>query len=521
MSPLKPKEDPKPNPHQPKIPYPLRLNKTKLLDKNDVQVSKFLKILKQLHFDINLMDALTQIPKYHKVLKDLLKDKDKLEELANTPINAKCSAILLNKVLEKLKDPGKFLIPCILQDLEVCNSLADSGASINLMPFSIYEKLGIGSLKPTRMTLELANRSVALPKGITQYVIVRVDKFNFLADFVIVDFEADPKVPIILKRPFLRTLKALVDLYEEKINFKNKPISGSTTSPSDSFSSSPLDEASDSSLEEFANELALLDPFPPGNKDDNFDPEAHIREIEYLLNRDLSTDSSPKTDIDIIDQILERFTDEPTLVYSFPPGDDDDDLFYFKSDNEEWKKLLYGDPFDKIHSENEKDKYLKMECSIDNIDDDFFRLLPTSDSTLPKESSEIATFLSSPFGNKDKVFNPDILILGRTQNFNDESKDKDLKVNTTSEALLILEECNFLSISYEQELLFHLELFVTETLLSFSSGNEDKVFNPGIPISKGVHSFTLGLSHRTYEIFKIVNVHPNILNKVDVSLCGY
>ncbi|GKA78261.1 reverse transcriptase domain-containing protein [Tanacetum coccineum] len=128
VSPPKPKEDPKPNPHQPKIPYPSRLDKTKLLDKNDVQISKFIKILKQLHFDISLMDALTQIPKYSKVLRDLLKDKEKLEELANTLINVECSAILLNKVPEKLRDPGKFLIPCVLQDLEVCNSLADSGA---------------------------------------------------------------------------------------------------------------------------------------------------------------------------------------------------------------------------------------------------------------------------------------------------------------------------------------------------------------------------------------------------------
>ncbi|GKD18322.1 hypothetical protein Tco_1207480, partial [Tanacetum coccineum] len=132
LSPPKRKEDPKPNPHQPKIPYPSRLNKTNLLDKNNVQVSKFLKILKQLHFDISLMDALTQIPKSHKVLKDLLKDKEKLAELANTPINVECSAILLNKVPEKLDDPGKFLIPCVLQELEVCNSLADSRASINL-----------------------------------------------------------------------------------------------------------------------------------------------------------------------------------------------------------------------------------------------------------------------------------------------------------------------------------------------------------------------------------------------------
>ncbi|GJS30727.1 hypothetical protein Tco_0491347 [Tanacetum coccineum] len=124
------------------------------------------------------------------------------------------------------------------------------------------------------------------------------------------------------------------------------------------------------------------------------------------------------------------------------------------------------------------------------------------------ESSEIATMLSSPFRNEDKVFNPSILILGGTQIFNDESKDKDLKDKD-----LILEERNFLPISSDHELLFHLELTVIETLLSFSSENEDKVFNPEILTSKGVPSFTLGLSHRTYETFKIINVHPNILNK--------
>ncbi|GJV70553.1 reverse transcriptase domain-containing protein [Tanacetum coccineum] len=128
----------------------------------------------QLHFDISLMDALTQIPKFTKVLQNLLKDKEKLEELANTPINAECFAILLNKVPEKLEDPRKFLIPCILQDLEVYNSLADSGASINLMPLSIYEKLGVGPLKPTRMTLELANRFVTFPMGIAEDVIIKV-----------------------------------------------------------------------------------------------------------------------------------------------------------------------------------------------------------------------------------------------------------------------------------------------------------------------------------------------------------
>ncbi|GJU05555.1 reverse transcriptase domain-containing protein [Tanacetum coccineum] len=269
VSPPKPKEDPKPNPHQPKISYPSRLNKIKLLDKTNVQISRFYKILKQIHFDISLMGALTQIPKFTKVLKDILKDKEKLEELANTPINVECSAILLNKVPEKPEDPGKFLIPCILQDLEVYNSLSRyREQSINLIPLSIYEKLRVGPLKPTRMTLELANRSVTFPMGIAKDVIIKVENFNFLANFVIVDFEADPRVSIILGRPFLRT---------------------------------------------FADELALLDPFPSGNEDDSFDPEADLREIKYLLNRDSSTVSSSMTDIDIIDPILESLEDSKPM----------------------------------------------------------------------------------------------------------------------------------------------------------------------------------------------------------------
>nr|GEV14660.1 hypothetical protein [Tanacetum cinerariifolium] len=123
---------------------------------------------------------------------------------------------------------------------------------------------------------------------------------------------------------------------------------------------------------------------------------------------------------------------------------------------------------------------------LEEFVDELAHLL-NSDSTLPEESyesSEIATLLSSSFENEDKVFNPGILILGGTQIFNNESKDKDLNVNTSSEAFLILEERNFLSISSDYELFFHLELTAIETLLSFSSENEDKVFNPGILTSK-------------------------------------
>ncbi|GJV94563.1 reverse transcriptase domain-containing protein [Tanacetum coccineum] len=145
---------------------------------------------------------------------------EKLEKIAITTVNAECSAIILNKVPEKLEDPGKFLIPCALQELDRTNALADSRASINLLPHSIYKRLRFEALKPTQMTLELANCSVTHPMGIAEDVVVRVDGFTFLVDFVVVNFEPDPRVPIILGRPFLRTAKALIDLYEEKLTLR-------------------------------------------------------------------------------------------------------------------------------------------------------------------------------------------------------------------------------------------------------------------------------------------------------------
>ncbi|GKA54003.1 reverse transcriptase domain-containing protein [Tanacetum coccineum] len=278
-----------PNSYQPKIPYPERM-KVREKDTPSAQQSRFMKLFKQLRLEIGLKDALIEMPKFNKWLSTLLRNKEKLEEITITTVNAECSAIILNKVPEKLEDLGKFLIPCALQELDRTNALADSGASINLLPHSIYKQLGLGALKPTRMTLELANRSVTHPMGIAEDVVVRVDGFTFLADFVVVNFEPDPRVPIILGRPFLRTAKALIDLYEEKLTLrvgsdelvfyaekseksknkqfahaisvidfsKDEPFSGSTTNHSDALppSSSPV-KTSDN-LEEFADELTLL-----------------------------------------------------------------------------------------------------------------------------------------------------------------------------------------------------------------------------------------------------------------------
>nr|GEU57642.1 reverse transcriptase domain-containing protein [Tanacetum cinerariifolium] len=125
-------------------------------------------------------------------------------------------AVILKKLPEKLGDPGKFLIPCGFSELK-CKALADLGASINLMPLSVWKNLGLPELISTRMTFELANRAICTPTGIARDVFVPVGKFTFPADFVIVDYESDPRVPLILGRPFLSTARALIDVHGEEM----------------------------------------------------------------------------------------------------------------------------------------------------------------------------------------------------------------------------------------------------------------------------------------------------------------
>nr|GFA65596.1 reverse transcriptase domain-containing protein [Tanacetum cinerariifolium] len=138
------------------IPYPSRMLKQKQQEKDDIQIQNFWNMFKQLHLNITLAEALVLMPKYQKMLKALLSNKEKLQELANTPLNENCSAVILKKLPEKLGDPGKFLIPCGFSELK-CKELADLGASINLIPLSVLKKLGLPDLIPTQMTLKLAN----------------------------------------------------------------------------------------------------------------------------------------------------------------------------------------------------------------------------------------------------------------------------------------------------------------------------------------------------------------------------
>ncbi|GKD41035.1 reverse transcriptase domain-containing protein, partial [Tanacetum coccineum] len=180
---------------------------------------KFLETFQKIHFDISFADALLYMPKFAPMFGSLISNKEKLFELLNAPLN-NCSVVLLKKLLEKLGDPGKFLIPCNFPGMVECFALADLGASINLMPLSVWKRLSLPELTTTQMILELADRSITHPKGVAEDVFIKVGKFHFSADFVVVDFDADLRVPLILSRPFLRTSRALIDVFGEEITLR-------------------------------------------------------------------------------------------------------------------------------------------------------------------------------------------------------------------------------------------------------------------------------------------------------------
>nr|GEW03997.1 hypothetical protein [Tanacetum cinerariifolium] len=202
------------------IPFPSRRNDERHREKANDQIEKLYKIFRDLSFEISFTDALTLMPKFASTLKTQMGNKEKLSEMARTPLNENCSAVILNKLPKKLGDPGRFLIPFEFSRVNTCNALADLGASINLMPHSVWKDLSLPTLTSTCMTLELADRSITEPISIAKDVYVTVGKFQFPSDFVVVDFEPDPRVPLILGRSFLKTSHALIDVYQGEITLR-------------------------------------------------------------------------------------------------------------------------------------------------------------------------------------------------------------------------------------------------------------------------------------------------------------
>ncbi|GJY89696.1 reverse transcriptase domain-containing protein [Tanacetum coccineum] len=268
---------------------------------------KFIQIFQRLHFDLSFADALLHMPKFASTFKSLLSNKEKLFELANTPLNENCSAVLLKKLPKKLGDPGKFLIPCDFLELDECLALADLDASINLMPFSVWKKLS---------------------------------KVSFSDDFVVVDYDVDPRVPLILGRPFLRTTRALIDVHSEELTLRvNDDVITFNVEHTSRYSYRYDDESVnridviDVTCEEYAQEvLGFSDSSKSGNPTPSLDPiittsspsltpfeggDFVLEEIEACLTSDSilpgldDADFDPEGDILLLEKLLNEDPSSP------------------------------------------------------------------------------------------------------------------------------------------------------------------------------------------------------------------
>nr|GEU94849.1 hypothetical protein [Tanacetum cinerariifolium] len=280
-----------------------------------------------LDFNISFADALILMPKFGPTIKSLLTNKDKLYELARTPLNEHCLAVLLKKLPDKLGDPGKFLIPCDFSRMDECLALANLGASINLMPLLVWNKLSLPQLTPSLMTLELADRSISRPIGVAEDVFVKVGKFHFSADFVVVDFDADPRVPLILGRSFLKTERALIDVFKGELTLRvGKEAITFNLDQTSRYSANYNDmmenriNVIDMACEEFSQEvLGFSDVIASGNPTPYYDPL-------------VSTSSPTLTPFGDSDYLLEE-------VYAFLALEDDSTLlkvdhFYFDTEGD-------------------------------------------------------------------------------------------------------------------------------------------------------------------------------------------
>ncbi|XP_057734307.1 uncharacterized protein LOC130949667 [Arachis stenosperma] len=189
---------------------------------------RFLEIFKKLQINIPFAEAIEQMPFYAKFLKELMTKKRSWKNNETVILTEECSAIIQHKLPQKLKDPGSFQIPCIIGEITVEKALCDLGASITLMLVAMMRKMKIEEAKPTKMALQLADRSFKFPHGIVENLLVKAGDFIFPADFVVLDMQEEAKTSIIRGRPFLATAGATIDvqkgdltlrLHNEKMTF--------------------------------------------------------------------------------------------------------------------------------------------------------------------------------------------------------------------------------------------------------------------------------------------------------------
>ncbi|XP_057538065.1 uncharacterized protein LOC130815593 [Amaranthus tricolor] len=201
--------------YTPPVPFPSRLAQAKLEQK----YGKFLQVLSKLQLNIPFLEAIKEMPSYAKFLKDIISNKRKLEESVVETMNGQCSAILGCKVPKKQADPSSFTIPLKLGKDVSAVALADLGASVSVMPLTLCKKIN-GEMKATRMSIQLADRSVRYPVGILEDFPVQVGNYFVPCDFVIMDMEEDARIPVILGRDFLRTTAANFDVKNGKLSLE-------------------------------------------------------------------------------------------------------------------------------------------------------------------------------------------------------------------------------------------------------------------------------------------------------------
>ncbi|XP_057755854.1 uncharacterized protein LOC130975035 [Arachis stenosperma] len=172
-------------PYTPPLPYPQRFQK----EIKDQQFFKFLDVFKKLEINIPLIEALEQIPLYAKFLKELINKKRSWNEKETMILTQECSAVIQRGLPPKLKDSGSFILSCTIGNRTLDKALCYLGASINLMPLLLMKQLAIEELRPTRMSLQMADRSLKIPNGVVENLLVKVGKFIFPGDFVILDME--------------------------------------------------------------------------------------------------------------------------------------------------------------------------------------------------------------------------------------------------------------------------------------------------------------------------------------------
>ncbi|GJS53525.1 reverse transcriptase domain-containing protein [Tanacetum coccineum] len=362
---LVPEVAPKPKPKpKPSIPYPSRLNDQKLHEKANNQMLKFLQIFQRLHFDISFADALLHMPKFVSTFKSLLSNKEKLFELASTPLNENCSEVLLKKLPKKLGDPGKFLIPCDFPELDECLALADLSASINLMPLSVWKKLSLPELTPTRMTL--------------------------------FDYDVDPRVPLILGSFILRTSRDLIDVHGEELTLRvNDEAITFKVGHASRYSHNYYDETVhqvnviDIACEEYAQEvLGFSDSLTSGNP---------------TPSDTIITFSSPSfTPFEGGDFILEEI--KACLSSDSIPSEINYAAFDPEGDIRLLKKLLNNDPSSPLPSKELNFKELKtIESSFDDPSELELKDLPSHLEYALEGTNKLPVIISKELKDKEKA----------------------------------------------------------------------------------------------------------------------